>query len=64
MDDPLPQTGSVDDRGLMQLRRNARQYGDEDDEGENISDLLEDGSRYYGRHTKDPLDDIDSGDFL
>lgn len=37
---------------------------DEDDEGENISDLLEDGSRYYGRHTKDPLDDIDSGDFL
>ena len=35
-----------------------------DEEGENISDLLEDGSRYYGRHTKDPLDDIDSDDFL
>lgn len=36
----------------------------DDDEGENISSLLEDGSRYYGRHTKDPLDDIDSDDFL
>ena len=37
---------------------------DEWDEGENISSLLDDGSGYYGKHTKDPLDDIDLGDFL
>lgn len=36
----------------------------DDDEGENISNLLEDGSRYYGRHTKDPLDDMDLDDSL
>lgn len=36
----------------------------DDEEGENISNLLDDGSRYYGRHTKDPLDDIDLDDFL
>ena len=36
----------------------------DNEEGENISNLLEDGSRYYGRHTKDPLDDMDSDDFL
>lgn len=33
--------------------------------GENISDLLlDDGSRYYGKHTKDPLDDMDLDDSL
>ena len=36
----------------------------DDEEGENISNLFDDGSRYYGRHTKDPLDDIDLDDFL
>lgn len=36
----------------------------DDEEGENISNLLEDGSRYYGRHTKDPLDDMDLDDSL
>lgn len=30
----------------------------------NISNLLEDGSRYYGRHTKDPLDDMNLDDSL
>ena len=37
---------------------------DEWDEGENLSSLLDDGSRYYGRHTKDPLDDMDLDDSL
>lgn len=37
---------------------------DEDDDGENISNLLEDGSRYYGQHTKDPLDDMNLDDSL
>lgn len=36
----------------------------DDKEGENISNLLDDGSGYYGRHTKDPLDDMDLDDSL
>lgn len=37
---------------------------DEWDEGENLSSLLDDGSGYYGRHAKDPLDDMDLDDSL